>query len=168
MEQIHGRNIIDSEHIRQVILEHCNPNKQITYEYFLMNFLCEHIIEKLPGTTIFSLCQDEILINIPHEYGKGCGFSMSELRKVINDCPNKIGEFTEIRTFELQKIEGTDGYAKIYNDDSNDIEFKCLNAEIFHQIVKHYYGKNITKNDLVFYHNGKLARFLEKVNNPWN
>ena len=26
----------------------------------------------------------------------------------------------------------------------------------------------ITDNDLVFYHNGRLAKFLKEVNNPWS
>ena len=75
--------------------------------------------------------------------------------------------------FDLYKIKGTDGWMKyIYNFDADSdvddkVEFKCLNAEIFHQIIKHYYNEVITPNDLVFYHNGELATYLKEVDNPW-
>ena len=163
-----SQHIIHSKHIRQVILGACNPKKQIRYEHYLMNILCKHIMNIIPNISIYSLGEDEIIINVPREYGAGCGFSFSELKKVVNSCPLGIGQLVRVEMFELYKIEGTDGYAKIYNNDSNDIEFKCLNTKIFHQIVKHYFGKPITENDLVFYYDGKLAKFLKKVTNPWN
>ena len=47
------------------------------------------------------------------------------------------------------------------------IEFKTLNGDIYHQIVKHYYNLPITDDDLVFRYNGELARFLKEVGNPW-
>lgn len=162
-----SQHIIHSKYIRQVILGACNPKKQIRYGHYLMNILCKHVIDAISCASVFSLGEDEIIISVPREYGVGCGFSLSELKKAVNSCPFGIGRFVRVRMFELHKIEGTDGYMKIYNGDSNDIEFKCLNAEIFHQIVKHYFDKAITENDLVFYHDGKLAKFLEAVNNPF-
>lgn len=163
-----SQHIIHSKYIRQVILGACNPKKQIRYEHYLMNILCEHITNVIPNISIYSLGEDEIIISVPREYGAGCGFSLSELKKAVDSCPLNIGQLVKVEMFELYKIESTDGYAKIYNNNFNDIEFKCLNAEIFHQIIKHYLGKPITENDLVFYHDGKLAKFLEEVNNPWN
>lgn len=163
-----SQHLIHSKYIRQVILGACNPKKQINHEHYLMNILCKHIMDSIPNISVFSLGEDEIIINVPREYGVGCGFSLSELKKVVDSCPLDIGQLTRVEMFELYKIEGTDGYMKIHNRDSDVIEFKCLNAEIFHQIVKHYYGKPITKNDLVFYHDNKLAKFLEEVSNPWN
>ena len=52
--------------------------------------------------------------------------------------------------------------------DETDITFKCVDAECFHQHVKHYYGMPITDNDLVFYHNNVLAKFLEPIPNYLN
>lgn len=162
-----SQHIIHSKYIRQVVLGACNPKKQIRYEHYLMNILCKHIIDTIYSVSVFSLGEDEIILSVPREYGVGSGFSLSELKKVVDSCPFGIGQLVRVEMFELFKIEGTDGYIKIYNSDSNEVEFKCLNAEIFHQIVKHYFGKPITENDLVFYHDGKLSKFLEEVNNPW-
>lgn len=161
-----NQHIIHSKYIRQVILGACNSKKQIRYEHYLMSILCEHIMNVLPDISIYSLGEDEIIINVP-DSGDGCGFSLSELKKAVNSCSSEIGSLVRVESFELSKVIGTEGYVKYYNNDSNRIEFKCLNSEIFHQVVKYYYGDCITENDLVFYHNGKLARFLEAIDNPW-
>ena len=153
-----SKHIIHSKYIYQVVLDACNPKKQIKYEHYLMNILCKHIIDAIPSVSVYGLGENEIIINVPREYGVDCGFSLFELKKVVDSCPLGIGQLVRVEMFELYKIEDTDGYMKIYNNDSNDIEFKYLNAETFHQIVKHYFGKPITENDLVFHHNGKLER----------
>lgn len=162
-----NQHIINSKYIRQVIFGGCNPKKQIRYEYHLMNILCNHLMNKIPNISVFSLGEDEIIIEAPYKYGVGCGFSLRELKQVINNCPLNIGQLVGVKIFELYKIKNTNGYMKIYNDDSDSVEFKCLNDEIFHQIVKYYFNKTITENDLVFYHDGKLAKFLNKVSNPF-
>ena len=149
--------IINSKYIRQVVLGACNPKKQIKYEHHLMNMLCKHIMDSLPGLSIYSLGEDEILIEVYNE------FPVNEFKKVVNSCPFGIGQLVRVEMFKLRKINGTDGYMKIYNNNPDEVEFKCLNAEIFHQVVKYYLGVPITDNDLVFYHDGKLARFLESV-----
>ena len=159
-----SQHIINSKYIRQVIMGACNPKKQIRYEHYLMNILCDHIINEIPNISVFSLGEDEIIISMDN----GPKFSISKLEKVINNCPFGIGKLVRMKVFNLYKLEGTDGYVKSYYGNPSEIEFKCLNAEIFHQIVKYYLNKPITENDLVFYHDGKLARFLEPIKNPWD
>lgn len=159
-----SQHIINSKYIRQVILGACNPKKQIRYEHFLMNILCEHIINMIPKISVFSLGEDEIIIRCRDD----CELPLSELKQIVNNHPC-LGQFIRVEMFRLNKIIGTDGYIKTFLHDNNKhVEFKCLNAETYHQIVKYFFGKPITENDLVFYHDGKLAKFLEKVDNPWN
>ena len=88
------------------------------------------------------------------------------LKEIIAFCPLNIGSLVRVEMFDLQKL-GDCGWMKAIYDENQTVEFKCINAEIFHQIVKHYYNIPITENDLVFRHDGKLARFLEEVKNPW-
>jgi hypothetical protein len=68
--------------------------------------------------------------------------------------------------FDLQKV-GDYGWMKVIYDEPERVEFKTINADIYHQIVKHYWNMPITEDDLVFRYNGVLARFLEGVKNPW-
>lgn len=144
----------------------CNPGKQIKYEKYLMSQLAKHLVEAIPTLNIYSLNEDEIIINI--EDG---GYCLNDLYDALEKHP--IDKYIKLTMFDLTKIKGTDGWMKsVYdfnaNSDAEDIiEFKCLNAAIFHQVLKHYYNEPITSSDLVFYHNGQLAAYLKEVNNPW-
>ena len=60
------------------------------------------------------------------------------------------------------------GYLKVNMHNHDDVTFKCVDAECFHQHAKLYKDETITENDLVFYHNGILARFLEPIPNYMN
>lgn len=154
------QHIIHSKYIRQVILGACNPKCQIRYEQYLMNILCNHIISCLPDVSIFSLGEDEIIIEVSDS---NINFSLAKLNKIVSSCQDGIGLLVRVESFKLNKIEN--GWIKSYNDDSHKIDFKCVDAEVYHQVIKHYFGIPITENDLVFYHNGRLAKFLNEVNN---
>lgn len=160
------KHIIESKYIRQVIMGACNPKRQIQYERYLMNEFVKALADNIPTLYVFSLGEDEIILHT-----EDCGYCLSKFYEVLENHP--FGKYVRLTMFDLYKIKGTDGWMKyIYNFDTNSdvddkVEFKCLNAEIFHQIIKHYYNEVITPNDLVFYHNGELAAYLKEVENPW-
>ena len=160
----YSKHIINSKYIRQVILGACNPKAQIKYETLLMNMLYEHILKTIPSVSLYSLETDEIILNIPE---RGCGFSLSELRKAINSCPKGIGADVQVSLFELEKLNGTNGYVKHYYEPTRREDFKGLDVETFNQVVKYYYCLPIVENDLVFYHNGKLAKYMEAIDDPF-
>lgn len=158
-----SEHIINSKYIRQVILGACNPKKQIRYEKYLMFGLLQDLIKEIKTLDVFSLGEDEIILCV-----KNCDYSLKRLKEIISNTP--IGDMVKVTMFNLEKIKGTNGWLKkIYNFQSDDeiVEFKCLDAETFHQIVKHYYKEPITSDDLVFRHNKKLAKFLKEEKNPW-
>lgn len=155
--------ILQSKYIRQVILGACNPKRQVAYEHYLMSILLEHIVKNIPTINVYSLGEDEILIKLEDN----CGFSRKQLQRIISSCPDGIGEIVHLEIFDLHIIKNTSGWMKVMYDDESSIKFKCLEAETYHQIIKHYCGLPITENDLVFYHNGQLAKFLKEVDNPW-
>lgn len=153
--------IVNSKYIRQVILGACNPKKQIQYEHYLMNILCKHLKDAMPGLSIYSLGEDEILIDV----WDSVSFCLNDIRNAVNLCPDNIGSLVKINLFTLEKITGTDGWMKCHNN--GKVEFKCLDSDIYLQVYKHYHDLPITNSDLVFFHNGRLARFLEEVEDPW-
>lgn len=159
--------ISESKYIRQVVLGACNPGRQIKFESYLMSILYQHIAEHLNNLVFYSLGEDEIIITVDNPNknpdNNSCDFSLQKLIEVVDSCPGGIGKLVRVQMFGLYKI-GDYGYMKY----DNHVEFKCVDAEIYHQIVKHFYSMPITENDLVFYHNGRLARFLKEVDNPWN
>ena len=157
-----SEHIRNSKYIRQVILGACNPKRQITYERYLMTMLYLHIKSELDGkVSFYSLGNDEIIISVA-----GTSVSAKEIKTAIATCPQKIGELVRFEMFDLQKV-GDYGWMKVIYDEPERVEFKTINADIYHQIVKHYWNMPITEDDLVFRYNGVLARFLEGVKNPW-
>ena len=157
--------IIDSKYVRQVILGACNPKRQITCEHYIMGNLLDHLLDNKPDLDIYSLGEDEILIKT-----NNIDFFENELEQILLSAPDNLGKIVRAEYFELRKIKGTDGWMKFIYDDgelSERPKFKCLDAEIYNQVVKHYYDLPIEEDDLVFYHNNKLARFLEPIANPF-
>lgn len=156
-----NEHIINSKYIRQVIFGACNPGHQVKYERYLMAKLANHITVNLGNAPVLSLGEDEIILRVvPH-----CGYSLNEVKEVVKSCPDHIGNLVRVEMFNLYKIPGTTGWTK-HNYDGT-VEFKCLNGDTIHQVVKHYSGEPITKDDLVFFHDGKLATYLEAIENPW-
>ena len=152
--------IKNSKYIRQVILGALNPKKQITYETYLMDILYLHIKEVMGNRVEFySIGVDEIVI-----CADNAEYSFEELKSVVETCQQHIGQLVRVVKFDLKKV-GDYGWIKILDHD--EVEFKTINADIFHQIVKHYWNEPIDEDDLVFYYNGQLARFLKAVDNPW-
>lgn len=158
-----SQHIKNSKYIRQVVLGACNPKRQVNYEKSLMTKLYLHIKETLNDETfkVYSLGTDEIVISIDNFH-----YPLNKLKEIISNCPLGIGTLVRVEMFDLQKA-GNYGWLKVIYDNSQTVQFKCIDAEIFHQVVKHYYNMPVTENDLVFRHNGRLARFLEEVKNPW-
>lgn len=155
------QHIIDSKYIRQVVMGACNPKKQMQYEKCMMSKLLNHIVKIHPGAKVFSLGNDEIILYA----GCDCSFSLNELRETIKSEPSGIGELVRVCMFDLFKVNGTHGWVKMnYND---TISFKCMDGDTIHQVIKYYFGDPITDDDLVFYHNGKLATYLEAIDDPW-
>ena len=153
-----------SKYIRQVVLGACSPGKQIYYEGWYMKLLAQHIVSILPAVNIYSVNVDEILIEMDNDSSER--YTIKELKETVHD--SFLGPYVKIKEFDLHKLQGIDGYVlNVYDDVEDYVVFKCINGEIFHQVLLHYYGFPIKEDDLVFYHNGKLARFLEPIPNPW-
>ena len=106
-----------------------------------------------------SLTTDELIIDMQSTI---C--TEDEIKEAVSTCPQDIGSLVRVEKFDLEKV-GNHGWMKIMSD--GKIEFKTLNGDIYHQIVKHYHNLPITDDDLVFRYNGELARFLKEVGNPW-
>ena len=156
--------IINSKYIRQVVLGACNPKKQIQYERNLMYKLYYHIVHSIGNKTLkaYSINADEIIFRVDDVH-----IPMNRFREIISNCPDNIGSLVRVEMFTLEKV-GDFGWIKHIYDDAETVKFKCFNAETFHQIILQYLGQPIKDNDLVFEYNGKLAKYLEPIENPFN
>jgi hypothetical protein len=173
-----SNHILNSKYIRQVIMGACNPKRQIKYEHLLMSNLLDMILQEVSEIfSVYSLSSDEIIL-MPFEQEGTCPCKKhAQCIKIIQNILEKseISSIIRVTAYMLEKVKGTDGWIKYttytkYTDEeyiNMDISFKCLDSEIYNQVIKHYLGKAITYNDLVFYHNNRLARFIKPIENPW-
>lgn len=154
-----SEHIQNSKYIRQVILGACNPGHQIQAQRYYMGILAGDIAGKLPNVNIYSVNVDEILI----EVDEASDFDMRQLVDVIDK--SFLGSCVKVQRFYLRKLKGIDGYYKRPID--GDIEIKGVNGELYHQVVKYLFKQPIVEDDLVFYHDGRLAKFLKPIDDPW-
>ena len=165
-----SQHIINSKYIRQVILGACNPRQQTRYENCLMSTLCKHIIDSFRDSLhVYSLGEDEIIITIKNsneDINPPLDFSLKKFRKVLNSCPSGISQLVRIEMFDLYKLDNI-GWMKVDCNGARGVEFKCVDGEIYHQVIKHFFNVPIIEDDLVVYHNGRLAKFLEQIGNPF-
>ena len=47
------------------------------------------------------------------------------------------------------------------------IVFKCVDSDLFCQVIKHYFNLPVAKSDLVFDYKGSVACFLQPIPNPF-
>lgn len=161
------KHIQESKYIRQVVMGALNPKRQIHYMENLMHQLFNWIENAVPSIQVYSLGVDEIILYHPSMYiedPQKVKDVVDSIRRAVNWHP--VGEFVRIEEFDLEGCYA--GYQKIDMNDAKKVTFKCFNADTIHQYVKHWYGEPITENDLVFYHNGELAKFLNPIYNPYN
>lgn len=152
-----------SKYIRQVVLGACNPGRQIHFEEIVMKDLAQKLIDRFPTINIYSVNVDEILVEIDHGSDQ---VTISGIHDFIDK--SFLSEKVKVDSFILRKLNGIEGYVKVrIGDPDKEVEFKCINGEIYHQLLLHYMDMPISENDLVFYHDGKLAKFLNPIPNPW-
>ena len=148
--------IIKSKYIRQVIFGNCNPKRQITYESYMMDQLITVMLQEnlINENQIHALLSDEILIladNLPSK-------KIETIRKFCSTWTKEQFPI-QFEFFMLNKIDGCQAFIKQF--DNKKIELKCVNpdeAPFIYRFIKH---ESVHENDLIFSHDGKLAKFLE-------
>lgn len=148
-----NEHIIHSKYIRQVILGNCNPRRQVTYEKYLM----DKVLEKIKDVTLFhnivSFSNDEIVIDITGEKYTDIYNFFKKLDGRIEGIPVKVQAFTlhKVSTFYVKKIKFPE----------KKIEIKCGDANLLPFLVRALKSENVQENDLIFYQNGYLAKYIE-------
>lgn len=155
--------IAESKYIRQVIFGACNPKKQIQAQIAIMSDLA-HSLEQ-EGYCIYSVNSDEIILNVDDDLP-----SIADIQLAIKHyvSPHILNAF-KIEYFKL--IKNNVGYEKFLYKTSYKATygpvFKCIDSDIFCQVIKYYYRTDITESDLVFDYKGNLARFMVPIPNPF-
>lgn len=148
-----NEHIIRSKYIRQVILGNCNPRRQVTYEKYLMNKVLKKIKDISYLNNIVSFSSDEIVIDITKEKYTDIYKFLKKIDGRIEGIPVKVQAFRlyKVFTFYIKKIELPE----------KKIEIKCGDANLLPFLVRTLKGENVQENDLIFYQNGYLAKYID-------
>lgn len=167
--------IIGSKYIRQVIFGNCNPKRQIAYESYLMGKLLQHLLDEklIERNDVHSLMSDEIILKVD-------GFSDRKLEAIEFEANACAAEFPlKFEFFKLGRILGSGAYIKHVsiseefpqkylhllnwdgskNDDPSYV-VKCVSPDEAPFVYRQLKKEQVTEEDMVFVHEGKLARFL--------
>lgn len=154
-----NEHIVKSKYIRQVILGNCNAKRQIVFEKYLMCFVLEKILHytkfTIDKTNIVSFGNDDITIDVTEvlDY-HGLYNEIKSLRKFF-------GFPLEVNLFRLIKIKGVDGYVCDPIIQGELEKIKGVDANMIHFVVRYLNIQEITEDDLVFVHDGRLAKWID-------
>ena len=144
-----------SKKIRQVIFGDLNPARQQRIQKFVINNLCKKLKEN--GCILSSASSDEIIIQNPDLTSK-------DIKEILKDTPEEF-KFFRVEDFVFEKIdENHDFFVKTtLTETGPKTEFKNVPGHVFSQVYKRYLNQESNDYDLLFYHEGFLAQFKEKL-----
>lgn len=157
----YNEHIITSKYIRQVILGNCNPCRQVTYEKYLMNQVLTEITEKkqyIDQKYVVSFSNDEIVIDVT-DYS----LIHSLYSKIYWFCDNYHLPL-KAELFKLKRIKGIKGYMQDpipTTVSDGQFKFKGLDSNTLPLVIRKLRNEEITENDLVFVHDGALAKWID-------
>lgn len=149
-----------SKYLRQVIFGNINPKRQIKVERYLI----EQVIDTLLAGELFTeediqmASSDEVVFEISVDDVAKFSDETANLTKFIKD---NLNIDVDIEVFKLVSVEGKYYSKEFLNKDG--YELKSVPQVYFPQVYKKYNGLELHDNDLVFYHEHQLAKFINPV-----
>lgn len=157
-----NQHIINSKYIRQVVMGNCNPKRQIQYEKFLMSRVLDLVLEvgRFPKDRVVSFINDEFILDVTED----C-IDVSYANTIQKIVKGYFAFPLTVELYTLHKIKGTEAYLKeIYSADNNvKYELKCVNSFEMPFILRYLNGEEVKENDKIFYHEGRLAKYIEDL-----
>ena len=150
----------NSKYTRQVIFGNMNPKRQTKMQKYCMRKVFDLLIAEYDispeAFAVFTF--DEIVLRRDMLDERTAAAVISGAGKKIMD---GLGIAVRVKPFTLRSIGGRDFYANEVEDGT--VEFKKAPSIFFAQIYKKYYGMELCDNDLMFYHEGYMAKFQEPL-----
>lgn len=154
-----------SKYTRQVIFGKLNPKKTIIIEKYIMYLVYEIIkkIEQYNNIELYSVQTDELIFKSSSSMtAQDCMVMQNIIQNILNinvRVKNFRIEFIDIRTSKGDKIP----VFKKHFIDSEKYEIKQAPMTYYPQIFKLLNNMSINDEDLIFYYEHQLAKFLEPL-----
>lgn len=145
-----------SKYLRQVIFGNINPKRQVKLEKYITYQILQYILEFINPLNIKMFANDEIVI----ELEKSQLNDFNNLSFIIN---NKFNINVDVEIFQLKSIKNKKFFVKEFLN-KEGYELKCIPLVYFAQIFKQYHNLTINDNDLVFFYENQVCKFLQPLN----
>lgn len=146
-----------SKYIRQVIFGNMKPDRQTTMERYytkqILDLILKELDLELKDIAVFTY--DEVVI-------RQQGFvSENKTEAIKNLIKEKLDLDVSVTSFRLAGIGDKEYFVKEKQDGS--FSMKKVPSIYFAQAYKKYRGLEINENDLLFFYEGNLAKFLKPL-----
>jgi len=150
----------ESKHLRQVIFGSLNPKRQAKIERYLIELVINYLMDNgmINSDDIKMATTDELVLSISEENVNHWVDKVETLTAVIKET---LSIDVDIEVFKLASVLDS-YYAKEFLN-KEGYQLMCVPQLYFPQVYKAYHGLEIEEKDLVFYHEHKLAKFLEAI-----
>jgi len=153
--------IKQSKYIRQVIYGNLNPKKQQKIQLYIVSKILNDVVLKYFNINdLRNVSHDEIVVLI-NDLDYVINHNPSIYLDIDNYC-RQLGIEVNIELFKLKQFKPYPYYIKEYYE-SNKVEFKSTPVVYFAQVYKNYFNMELTDYDLMFYYEGNIAKFLNKL-----
>lgn len=164
----------ESKYLRERIFGELNPKRTTTIEKYILSRIIREVLSKIEWLNgnfeIYTVNSDEVIYKLSNKdntiWETIDDNLLATLKGEIYNY-NVNGFLVNVEKFELKKyqfgFECSDAklevYRKVVNTEATDKLMCCPNI-YYTQVYKHINNIRITDNDLVFYNNHELAKFL--------
>jgi hypothetical protein len=160
--------IKNSKYLRQVILGNMNPKRQIAVENYMMSLIKTIVDELVPiGFDYYSFNSDEIV------YKQNCKEFLGDINIICGVIERSVkerfnfdvrAEYVEVTKLPIVNVNNSDVDAFVRkNLNTGEENLKKASTTFYPQIYKLWKGMDIEDNDLIFYANDQLAKFLKPL-----
>lgn len=152
-----GYRFSKSKSIRQIIFGNLNPKRQQKIQKSIMNEMMGNINSLLVKDLEFHvLGADEFLL-------ENKGDMSIEISKEVERFRLETGFEITLSNFNLLKNKEIKDFGFIKEYSSGEVEFIGVNKNLFAQAYKGYKGLEVSGNDLLFYNDGMLSKYLDII-----
>lgn len=154
-----------SKYLRQVIFGKLNPKRIITYEKYLIHKVLALVQERHAEWNLFSVMSDEVIFKVDVNTFPGA----RETRDIEALVKETLGldvrvEVIVVEHFPVVNYKGdkVDAYTR-FNVWTRETKLKKVSTTFYPQVWRLYKNEDIQENDLKFFFEGQVCKFIEPL-----
>lgn len=150
----------NSKYLRQVVFGNMNPKRQVKIERYMTQKILEWLLDNhiFKESQIRMVSNDEIVFEISKEIS--CNLNTNELISFIKQ---NLDFEVDIEVYKLKNIEGSTKYFSKEFINKDGYELMCVPLVYHAQIFKRYNHIEINENDLVFFYENQVCKFINPL-----